>query len=70
MIPELAYANRCIATTIDELNGWLQDGFASETDAQAIAGLLHELEALRERNRRAIRDQLWRERLRKAWEDL
>lgn len=66
MIPELAYTNRCIATTINELNGWLQDEFTSETDARTIAGLLQELEALREHNRRAIRDQLWRERLQKT----
>jgi len=69
MIPELAYANRCIATAINELNGWLHDEFASEADVPVIAGLLQELDALRERNRRAIRDQLWRERLQKTHGD-
>lgn len=62
VIAELARDNRIIAARLAELAGWQADNFAREGDADALAGIVQQLQALAESNRRTMRRLLWRER--------
>lgn len=62
VIAELVYSNRVIAARIAELTGWQSDAFAHDGDADVLAGIIQQLQALAESNRRTMRRLLWRER--------